>query len=101
MNTLSRFILGLQSGATRAVELLVPAAGLAEAVAGVVDGVDGHAGVLDEEVLHGTGLHLDGCEPAGGEAGRRGDEPALLHGARLEVDEAGLAGLRQVLQGGR
>lgn len=101
MNALSWFISGLQSGTARAAEFLISTSSVAEAVAGVVDSINRHAGVLNEEVLHGAGFHFDGSQPTCSETRRRGDEPALLHGTRLKLDEARLSRLRQVLQGGR
>lgn len=80
MNALSCFISGLQSGTAWATELLISTSSVAEAVAGIVDSIDRHAGVLNEEVLHGAGFHFDGSQPTCSETWRRGDEPALLHG---------------------
>lgn len=91
-------VLSVPSGAARAVQLLGPTAGLTERRAGVVHGVHGHAGVLDEQVLQRAGLHLDGGQPSGGEAGRRGDEPALLQGAGLKLEEAGVAWVGQAFE---
>lgn len=41
------------------MKLLSPTVGLAEAGAGLVHSIDGHAGVFNEKVFHRTGLHLD------------------------------------------
>lgn len=51
-----------------------------------VVGVDGHAGVLDQQVLQRAGLQEDGL--AAVEAGWRRDEPALLQRGGVQVEEA-------------
>ena len=51
-------------------------------------GVDGHAGMFYQQVLQGAGLQQDGLAAPPSEAGWGRDEPALLQGARLYVQEA-------------
>lgn len=53
-------------------------------------GVDGHAGVFDQQVLQGAGFQEDRLVAVAGEAGWRGDEPALFQRAALQVLEATL-----------
>lgn len=98
VDVLPHLVLSLCSGAARAVEGVGPAAGLAERGAGAVHGVHGHAGVLDEQVLHGARLHLDGRQPSGREARRRRDEPALFQRAGLKLEEAGIAWVSQAFK---
>lgn len=52
--------------------------------------------MLDQEVLQGAGLHLQGSGPPCCETGGWCDEPALL-----QRQEAGLTGLSQALQRGQ
>lgn len=50
--------------------------------------VDRHAGVLDEQILHGAGLGRGSlCSETGG----RGDKPALVHAAALQPTAAATA----------
>ena len=57
---------------------------------GAVVGVHRHAGVLDQQVLQRTRLQEDGLAAAAGEAGRGGDEPALLQRADVQAKEPAL-----------
>lgn len=59
MNVLPHFILGFHSGTAWVMKFLSPTVGLAEAGAGLMHSIDGHAGVFNEKVFHRTGLHLD------------------------------------------
>lgn len=43
--------------------------------------VDGHAGVLDEQVLHGAAPHAVGARFLCSKTGGRGDKPTLVHQA--------------------
>lgn len=101
VNVLSHFILSFHSGTARAMKVVSATAGLSEARAGVVHGVDRHAGMLDEQVFQRTGLHLDGGQASRSETRRRGDEPALLQGAGLQLEEAGVAWVSQAFERGR
>lgn len=46
-------------GTTWVMKFVSPTAGLVETRAGVMHGVDRHAGMLDQKVFHRTGFHLD------------------------------------------
>lgn len=59
VNVLPHFILSFPSGAAGVVEFVSPTAGLVETRAGVMHGIHRHAGVLDEQVLHRAGFHLE------------------------------------------
>lgn len=59
VNVLPHFILSFHSWTTWVMKFISPAAGLTETRAGVMHGIDRHAGMFDEKVFHRTGFHLD------------------------------------------